>query len=119
MISRMASGQPGWLAWIDRHAASALSHDGLTVSIVLAVALIVVALGVYLPPSAARATLVLALVLATAIWLAEGLGGMLTGSGTDPNSGPLLALLAIAYWPVANAVSGQVATSAPAPTGEQ
>jgi hypothetical protein len=119
MISGMASGEPGWLAWIDNHAASALSHDGLAVSIVLAVALVVVALGVYLPPPAARATLVLALVLAAAIWLAEGLGGLLTGSGTDPNSGPLLALLALAYWPVAKAVSGQAARPAPAPTGEQ
>jgi hypothetical protein len=117
MISDMASGEPRWLAWIDNHAASALSHDGLTVSIVLAIALIVVAVGVYLPARAARATLVLALVLAAAIWVAEGLGGMLTGSGTDPNSGPLLALLALAYWPTAKAVSGRAAT--PAPTGEQ
>jgi hypothetical protein len=36
-----------------------------------------------------------------AIWIAEGLGGILTGGGTDPNSGPLLALLALAYWPLA------------------
>jgi hypothetical protein len=118
MISGMASGQPGWLAWTDNHAGSALSHDGLAVSVVLAIALVVVAVGVFLPPSAARATLVLALVLAAAIWLAEGLGGMLTGSGTDPNSGPLLALLAIAYWPVAKAASGPAARPAPAPTGE-
>jgi hypothetical protein len=115
MISDMASGEPGWLAWIDNHTASALSHDGLAVSIVLAIALIDVAVGVFLPSPAARATLVLALVLAAAIWLAEGLGGMLTGSGTDPNSGPLLALLALAYWPVAK----QAATPTPAPTGGQ
>jgi hypothetical protein len=100
MISGMASGQPGWLAWIDNHASSALSHQGLAVSAALAAALIVVALGVYLPPPTARATLVLALVVAAAIWLAEGLGGILTGTGTDPDSGPLLALLALAYWPV-------------------
>jgi hypothetical protein len=119
MISGMASGEPGWLAWIDNHAASALSHDGLAVSVVLAIALIVAAAGIYLPPRAARAAVVLALVLAAAIWLAEGLGGMLTGSGTDPNSGPLLALLAVAYWPVTVAVSGEAATPAPASTGEQ
>lgn len=117
MISGMASGQAGWLAWIDNHAASGLGHDGLAVSIVLATALIVVAVGVYLPPSAARATLVLALVLAAAIWLAEGLGGMLTGSGTDPNSGPLLALLAIAYWPVKAALTEPAMMPIPAPTG--
>jgi hypothetical protein len=103
MISGMASGQPGWLAWIDDHAASALSQDGLAMSVALAIALIVVAVGVYLPPPAARATLALALVVALVLWLAEGLGGILTGSGTDPNSGPLLALLAIAYWPLRRA----------------
>jgi hypothetical protein len=32
-------------------------------------------------------------------WLGEGLGGIFTGSSTDPNSGPLLALVAIAFWP--------------------
>lgn len=118
MISGMASGQPSWLSWIDNHAASALSHDGLAVSIVLAVVLIVVAVGVYLPPPAARATLVLALVVAAAVWLAEGLGGMLTGSGSDPNTGPLLALLAIAYWPAATAISGKPATQALPAAGE-
>jgi hypothetical protein len=108
MISGAAAGQPGWLAWAGKHAASALSHDGLAVSAALAAALIVVAVGAYLPAPAARATLVLALVVAAAIWLAEGLGGILTGSGTDPNSGPLLALLAIAYWPARAAASARV-----------
>jgi hypothetical protein len=118
MISDMASGEPGWLAWIDNHAASALSHDGLAASIVLAAALLVVALGVYLPASGAKATLVLALILAAVIWLAQGLGGMLTGSGTDPNSGPMLALLAIAYWPVAAALRPGP-TPTPGATGER
>jgi hypothetical protein len=112
MISDMASGEPRWLAWLDNHAASALSYNGLAVSIVLAAALVVVAVGVYLPASAVKATLVLALVLSAAIWLAEGLGGMLTGSGTDPNSGPLLALLALAYWPAVKAVPRRAATPA-------
>ncbi len=55
----------------------------------------------YLPPSAARVTLTVAAVLAAAIWVAgQDLGGILTGSGTDPESGPLLILLVLAYWPV-------------------
>ena len=99
MISYMASGQPGWLAWTGNHAASALSHQGLLASILLAAACAIVAAGAWLPAKAARATLVLAVAVATAIWIAEGLGGVFTGSGTDPNSGPLLALLALAYWP--------------------
>jgi hypothetical protein len=42
-----------------------------------------------------------AAVLAAAIGVAgQDLGGILTGSGTDPESGPLLILLVLAYWPV-------------------
>ena len=43
----------------------------------------------------------LAIVVAAFIWVfAEALGGILAGGGTDVNSGPLLALLALAYWPL-------------------
>ena len=101
MIAGMADGQPGWLAWLDSHAASALGSQGLAASIVLAVALAVVAVGPRLPLRLARAAVLLALVLAGVIWLAEGLGGLFTGGGTDPNSGPLLALLAVAFWSAA------------------
>ncbi len=99
MISGMAAGQPGWLAWAGTRAASALDRHGLAASVVLAVALAAVAAGPWLPARLARAGIVLALVLAVLIWLAEGLGGLFTGGGTDPNSGPLLALLAVAFWP--------------------
>lgn len=100
MISGMESGQPGWLAAIDRGAASTAAGHGLVISVALAVALAVIAAGVYLPPAVAKATLVLAIVVAVVIWVVgEALGGILTGGGTDPNSGPLLVLLALAYWP--------------------
>jgi hypothetical protein len=33
----------------------------------------------------------------------EAFGQLLTGGATDPNSAPLLALLALAYWPLAPA----------------
>ena len=101
MIARMAPGEPAWLAWIDTHAASALTSYGLLASIVLAAVLVVVAVGIYLPVRAVRAAIVLAIAVAAVLWLAEGLGGILTGSGTDPNTGPLLALLALAFWPAA------------------
>jgi hypothetical protein len=104
MIAGMASGEPGWLAALDKHSAALVAHQGLAASIVLAVALAIVAVGAYLPAPVAKATLVLAIVLAAVIWVVgEGFGTILTGGGTDPNSGPLLALLALTYWPLAAA----------------
>ncbi len=98
-LTESAAGQPGWLAWIDTRAAAAIGAHGLAVSVGLAVALAAVASGALLPSRPARASIVVAFVLAAAIWLAEGLGGMWTGMATDPETGPLLALIALAYWP--------------------
>ena len=65
----MASGEPGWLAALDKHSAALVAHQGLAASIVLAVALAIVAVGVFLPSPVARATLILAIVLAAVIWV--------------------------------------------------
>ncbi len=119
MIAGMESGEPGWLAALDRNAASLLAHQGLAASIVLAVALVIIAVGVYLPPPAARATLVLAIVVAAVIWVVgEAFGMILAGGATDPNSGPLLALLALTYWPVRTTVTAPARTTAPASAEE-
>jgi hypothetical protein len=99
MVTEISTGQPAWLAGIDGRLAGFLGHHGPGTAILLAVVLAVIAIGIYLPPPAVRAMLVLAVVTAAALWLAQGLGGMLTRSATDPQSAPLLALLAIAYWP--------------------
>jgi len=100
MISGMASGEPGWLASLDRNAANLAAGQGTTVAVTLAVVLGLVAAGVFLPVPGARAALVLAVTVAAVIWVVgENFGGILTGSGTDPNTGPLLILLAAAYWP--------------------
>ena len=100
MIAGMESGEPGWLAALDRGAASLVAHQGLVASIVLAIVLVIVAVGVYLPAPAARGTLVLAIVVAAVIWVfGEAFGAIMAGGATDVNSGPLLALLALTYWP--------------------
>jgi hypothetical protein len=118
MIAGMTDGEPGWLAALDRGAASLVAHQGLAASIVLAVALVIVAAGVYLPVPAARGTLVLAIVLAALIWVfGEAFGEIMTGGATDPNSGPLLTLLALAYWP-ARAMTMAPSRTAPARAGE-
>jgi hypothetical protein len=102
MIVGMGTGQPRWLAAIDRGAASFMAGQGLAASIVLAAALAVIAAGVWLPRPAARTALALAIVLALASWVVgEAFGMILAGGATDPGTGPLLALLALAYWPAA------------------
>jgi hypothetical protein len=100
MIASMNSGEPGWLAAIERGGAALVANQGLAASIALATALVLIAIGVYLPQPFGKATLVLAIVVALVIWVvAQAFGGILAGGATDPNSGPLLALLALAYWP--------------------
>ena len=100
-ISDMASGQPAWLAWIDSRLGAWLAGQGLLAAVLLAAVFAVTAVGVFLPRRWTRAVIVLALVLAVMLWLAQGLGGVFTGAGTDPNSAPLLALLALSFWPAA------------------
>ena len=100
----MTGGEPSWLAGLEKHAAAVLAHQGLAASIVLAVALIAIAVGIFLPPPLARSALILALVVAAFIWVfGEAFGQILAGGATDPNSAPLLALVALAYWPLATA----------------
>ncbi len=99
LITTEASGEPGWVAWIDHHAASVVDHRGLAVTVVLAILLLVVAVGTYLPPSWANATVALAVVIGLAFWVVgENFGALFTNGATDVNSGPLLILLAVSYW---------------------
>jgi len=53
-----------------------------------------------LVPATVRPALMLAVVAAVALWVtAEHFGGILSGSATDPGTGPLLVLIAVAFWP--------------------
>lgn len=109
MISGMESGNPGWLAALDRGAASLVSGQGIAASVVLAVALILIAAGVYLPSPAAKGILALAIVVALVIWVfGEAFGMIMAGGATDPNSGPPLVLLALSHWPL-RATEGKAA----------
>ena len=101
MIAGMESGEPEWLQDLMKGAASLTANQGLATSVVLGIALALIAVGVYLPAAIAKVALVLAIVVAALIWVfAQALGGILAGGATDVNSGPLLALLALAYWPL-------------------
>jgi hypothetical protein len=97
-IFSITDGQPGWLVWIMNGLSSLAAQRGLEISIVLAIACTAVAVGVFVP-AVTQPALVLAAALGALFWLAEGLGGIFTGQGTDPNTGLLLVLLAACYWP--------------------
>lgn len=100
-ISTVEPGEPSWLEVTDRHAASLASHEGFAIAIGLAVVFLVVASAVALPCAAERAILMLAIAVSIVIWVVgENFGMILPGSATDPNSGPLLVLLILSYWPL-------------------
>ncbi len=94
----VTDGQPGWITSIMNGLSSLTAAHGIEISVVLAVLCALVAFGVFIPPIV-RPALVLAATLGLLFWIAEGLGGIFTGQGTDPNTGPLLILLAACFWP--------------------
>jgi hypothetical protein len=70
------------------------------VTIGLAAAFALAAVGVFVSAQMARPALLVAVIAALVIWAAgENFGGLFSGSATDPNSGPLLVLIALAFWP--------------------
>ena len=78
--------------------ASSITAD-LTVTVVLAGLLVIVAVGVYLPAPYANASVALAALIGLTFWVVgENFGALFTNGATDVNSGPLLILLAVAYW---------------------
>lgn len=118
LIADSGSGQPGWLAVVDRHAAAVVADRGLVVAVVLAGICLLVATAVFLPIAACRAVLVLAIVTAFAVWVVgQNFGMIFPGGATDPNSGPLLVLLALAYWPVSARPAGGSVSSGVSATG--
>lgn len=94
----VTDGQPGWLTSIMNGLSGLAGQSGIEISVVLAVLTALAAVGV-LSSLTIRPALVLAAALGLLFWLAEGLGGIFTGQGTDPNTGPLLILLAACFWP--------------------
>jgi hypothetical protein len=102
MVSMMGAGEPGWLASVNVSVGSAVTGHGEAVAIGWGVGFALIVLVPLLPVRAARTLLVIAAVGALGIWVVgEDFGELFTGTATDPNTGPLLCLLAAAYWPTA------------------
>jgi hypothetical protein len=88
----------GWLASLQHSVASGLAGDGLPIAIVLAGVSAAIGMSVAINWHP-RAFIALAVIVNLAFWvLGQGLGGILTGSGTDPNAGPLFILFAVGLY---------------------
>jgi hypothetical protein len=104
-VTTMDSDEPNWLTSVINHAANLTNGRDLAISVVLGVLFAGIGVSVYLPwPRIQRAWLVAALVFCVVIWVVvEAFGGVFQGMATDPNTGPVLALLAFTYWPIRTA----------------
>ena len=102
MVAKLGSGQPGWLVRIDRWSEAVLLHDGTTVAVLFALLCLLVAVSVYVHPTVTQVVLVVALMVFAVVWASvQDFGGELAGGATDPNSGLLLLLFLLLYWPLA------------------
>lgn len=85
----------GPLAGLQWHAAALAAGEGLPIALVLAAVSLAIALAVAFDVRP-RTFLKLAIWLNVGYWIVgQGLGGIATGSATDPNAGPLFVLLAV------------------------
>jgi hypothetical protein len=103
-LTDMASGQPSWYAHFQTSVANGLPHSGSALAWLLAGVSLVIAAGPMLSRRP-RPYLYAGVALQALFWVTGmALGGILTGMGTDPNTAPLIALLAFAMVPTLHAV---------------
>jgi hypothetical protein len=100
-----ASSTPAWISSIDRHLAG-VRFPAWSGAVVVALE-VLVALWALVPGWTRRTSLALGGLVALASWvLVEGLGDLTSGQSTDPNTGPLIVLLAVAALGAAPRVRG-------------
>jgi hypothetical protein len=95
MFADAGSGAPRWIARLDDHL-SELHFSNSFVAGFIAVE-IIIGLWALVPGAARRASFIAGAIIALSGWiLVQGLGQLTTGRATDPNTGPLLLMLAAA-----------------------
>lgn len=87
----------GWVAHAERATAAAVTHDGPVPAAIMATAEVALGLLALRQGALRRAAAGVGIGLAAAVWiLGQAFGQIPSGMATDPNSGPLVALLGIA-----------------------
>jgi hypothetical protein len=96
-ITGSADDAPDWLATADRTIGRVIPGTGTGAVMGLAFVMLFIGIAALFRSRVARWAAVAGMLLATVLWLfGQSLGGISTGMATDPNAGPLVALLALA-----------------------
>ncbi len=97
VFSSASSGEPYLIAHVNNFFANLMSGHGMPIGLVLGILQIAVGIGVF--AKSYNTALYFGSLLSLFFWvIAQDFGGILTGQGTDPNSGPLLVILALAIY---------------------
>lgn len=95
-LREAADGVPDWLARPTRYLAATVDHH-VVVVVALTVLSLLIALAATVPGPPRLASALSGATLAAGFWaFGQGFGLVFSGKSTDPNSGPLLLLLALA-----------------------
>lgn len=95
MLRAAQSGSPGWIAEIDRYLVRFRIPGGVAAGVIAVYVL--VAIWALVPGWTRQLSIGIGVFIALTGWLIfQGLGDLTSGQATDPNSGPLIALLALA-----------------------
>jgi hypothetical protein len=112
-----ASGEPGWLAHVQLSVAHSLGGGGSSLAVVAALLSFVIGVG----PMVVRRSgifLIAGVAMALDFWvLGQAFGQIFSGMATDPDTGPLLILLALAIFPAGAAVTAS-AGQQPSPSAK-
>ncbi len=93
-----ASGQPGWLARIYHDLSKITAGVGTEIAFGFLVVEFLVGWGI-LRPLTRNFSLKVGIVVSVVLWVTgQGLGGLFTGTSSDPNLGPGVVLFAPALW---------------------
>ena len=92
-----ADGTPAWLTSLHHLAGTVLSHAGSAPFIAVVAAMVLIGVGGLAGRPWRTAAAVAGAVVATTFWvLGQNIGELYSGQATDPNTGPLIVLMALA-----------------------
>lgn len=89
-----------WLSSLQSTVAAAAAGHGIAIAVGAASLSAAVGLSILLARWAKSALAISTAIALVYLVIGQGIGGILTGSGTDPGTGPLILLLAVAIYPL-------------------